>query len=64
MIPDETAVRRVADELFITTDRKDWPAARALFGDGPIDVVMSSLVGFRYDSKLTRGDDAVRTHTP
>jgi hypothetical protein len=144
---DELAVRRLADELFLTTDAKDWHAARALFADGPIDVDMTSLTGgepvritadellagfrlglheeklshhmatnsrvtlegdraelvangyawnrvpalpaghdlwetwgtyrlafrrtaggwritgFRYDSKLTRGDDAVRTHT-
>jgi len=45
MTADETAVRRLADELFITTDLKDWSAARALFADGPIDVDMSSLVG-------------------
>ena len=38
-------LRRVADELFITTDLKDWGAARALFVDGPIEVDMSSLVG-------------------
>ena len=42
---DETALRRVVDELFITTDLKDWTAARALFQDGPIVVDMSSLVG-------------------
>ena len=42
-IADE--LRRVADELFITTDLKDWTAARALFVDGPIEVDMSSLVG-------------------
>jgi hypothetical protein len=42
---DERAIRRVADELFITTDLKDWPAARALFSDGPIEVDMSSLTG-------------------
>lgn len=42
---DEAEIRRVADELFITTDLKDWSAARALFADGPIDVDMSSLVG-------------------
>jgi hypothetical protein len=144
---DELAVRRLADELFLATDAKDWHAARALFAGGPIDVDMTSLTGgaplritadellagfrlglheekashhmatnyrvtldgdraelvangyawnrvpalapghdlwetwgtyrltfrrtgagwritgFRYDSKLTRGDDAVRTHT-
>jgi hypothetical protein len=38
-------LRRIADELFITTDLKDWAAARALFVDGPIEVDMSSLVG-------------------
>jgi hypothetical protein len=36
-------LRRMADELFITTDLKDWSAARALFIDGPIEVDMSSL---------------------
>lgn len=38
-------IRRVADELFITTDLKDWSAARALFIDGPIEVDMSSVAG-------------------
>jgi hypothetical protein len=38
-------LRSVADGLFITTDLKDWEAARALFVDGPIEVDMSSLVG-------------------
>jgi len=38
-------LRRMADELFITTDLKDWTAARALFVNGPIDVDMSSLAG-------------------
>ena len=42
---DEAELRRLTDELFITTDLKDWSAARALFADGPIDVDMSSLVG-------------------
>ncbi|HEX6433763.1 MAG TPA: nuclear transport factor 2 family protein, partial [Gemmatimonadales bacterium] len=42
---DEAEIRRVADELFITTDLKDWNAARALFADGSIEVDMSSLVG-------------------
>lgn len=42
---DEAEIRRVADELFITTDLKDWAAARALFVDGPIEVDMSSLAG-------------------
>jgi hypothetical protein len=41
----EGAIRRLADELFITTDLKDWTAARALFVDGDIEVDMSSLVG-------------------
>jgi hypothetical protein len=44
-IVDEAEVRRIADELFVSTDLKDWPAARALFVDGPIEVDMSSLVG-------------------
>jgi len=42
---DEQAVRRLADELFITTDQKDWAAARTLFADGPIEVDTSSLAG-------------------
>lgn len=42
---DEAAVRLLADELFITTDLKDWKAARTLFADGPIEVDMSSLAG-------------------
>jgi hypothetical protein len=42
---DEAEIRRVADELFITTDLKDWDAARALFVDGSIEVDMSSLAG-------------------
>lgn len=42
---DESDLRRLADELFITTDLKDWTAVRALFVDGPIDVDMSSLAG-------------------
>jgi hypothetical protein len=42
---DEAELRRLADELFITTDLKDWGTARALFVDGPIEVDMSSLAG-------------------
>ena len=45
MEPDRDAIARLADELFITTDLKDWTAARALFVDGEIEVDMSSLVG-------------------
>ena len=30
----EAEIRRLADELFITTDLKDWTALRALFADG------------------------------
>jgi hypothetical protein len=45
MHPDEQALRRLADELFIATDAKDWSAARALFAEGEIEVDMSSLVG-------------------
>jgi hypothetical protein len=41
----ERELRRIADELFVTTDLKDWTAARALFVDGPIEVDMSSLAG-------------------
>jgi hypothetical protein len=43
--PDEAALRRLTDELFIATDLKEWAAARALFLDGPIEVDMSSLAG-------------------
>jgi hypothetical protein len=42
---DEAEIRRVADELFITTDLKDWAVARSLFADGLIEVDMSSLAG-------------------
>jgi hypothetical protein len=42
---DEAELRRIADELFVNTDLKDWAAARALFVDGAIEVDMSSLVG-------------------
>lgn len=42
---DADELRRLADELFITTDLKDWAAARALFADGAIEVDMSSLAG-------------------
>jgi hypothetical protein len=42
---DEAELRQLADELFVTTDLKDWAAARALFVDGPIEVDMSSLAG-------------------
>ena len=42
---DENTLRRLADELFITTDLKDWAAARALFIDETIEVDMSCLVG-------------------
>ena len=42
---DEAELRRLADELFITTDLKDWSTARALFVEGPIEVDMSSLAG-------------------
>jgi hypothetical protein len=45
VVADEAEIRRVADELFITTDLKDWTAARALFTDGTIEVDMSSLAG-------------------
>jgi hypothetical protein len=41
----EVAIRRLADELFLLTDEKDWTAARRLFANGPIDVDMSSLGG-------------------
>ena len=42
---DEAELRRLVDELFITTDLKDWTALRALFVDGQIEVDMSSLAG-------------------
>lgn len=42
---DAVAIRQLVDELFITTDLKDWTRARALFTDEPIEVDMSSLVG-------------------
>jgi len=42
---DEAELRRLADELLITTDLKDWSTARALFIDGPIEVDMSSPTG-------------------
>ena len=42
---DDAELRRLTDELFITTDLKDWGAMRALFVDGPIEVDMSSLAG-------------------
>ena len=45
MPADADAIRRLADELFITTDLKDWVAARALFIEGEIEVDMSSLAG-------------------
>ena len=38
-------LRRVADELFIATDLKDWAVVRALFVDDPIEVDLSSLTG-------------------
>jgi hypothetical protein len=38
-------LRRLADELFIATDMKDWAAVRGLFVDGFIEVDMSSLAG-------------------
>jgi hypothetical protein len=74
---DVDELRRLTDELFITTDLKDWDALRALFVDGPIEVDRARwpaaapsrprptrrLDGFRHDSKLTRGNDAVRTHS-
>jgi hypothetical protein len=42
---DEAELRRLADELFIATDLKDWTGVRALFVDGSIEVDMSSLAG-------------------
>ena len=45
MHPDEHALRRLVDELFIATDAKDRQAARGLFAEGEIEVDMSSLAG-------------------
>jgi hypothetical protein len=42
---DEDQVCDLADALFVSTDRKDWTAGRALFVDGSVDVDMSSLAG-------------------
>jgi hypothetical protein len=42
---DEDTLRRLADELFITTDAKEWEALLALFAEGEIEVDMSSLAG-------------------
>lgn len=42
---DEQAIRRLADRLFVLTDRKAWDEARALFVDGELAVDMSSLAG-------------------
>ena len=42
---DERQIRAVADQLFISTDQKAWPEARALFADGDIAVDMTSLAG-------------------
>jgi hypothetical protein len=42
---DEAEIRRLADELFVTTDLKEWAAARALFVDGLIEVDMTSPAG-------------------
>ncbi len=44
-LPDEHEVRRLADQLFVLTDRKAWDAAAALFVEGEIEVDMSSLAG-------------------
>jgi hypothetical protein len=62
---DEAAIRRLRDELLVTTDLKDWTAARALFADGPIEVDMSSLVGAarcsscRSSSSTASGRDSI-----
>jgi len=45
LVLDEREIRRLADELFVLTDRKEWAAAQVLFVDGEIDVDMSSLAG-------------------
>jgi hypothetical protein len=42
---DDPALRRLTDELFITTDAKEWESLLALFVEGEIEVDMSSLVG-------------------
>lgn len=61
---DEAELRRLADELFITTDGADlWET----WGNYRLSCRRVAerwrLDGFRYYSKLTRGNDAVRTHT-
>jgi hypothetical protein len=38
-------LRRVADELFITADLKDWTSMAELFAKGPIEVDTVSLAG-------------------
>ncbi|HJU66220.1 MAG TPA: nuclear transport factor 2 family protein [Gemmatimonadaceae bacterium] len=45
IILDEREIRRLTDQLFILTDRKEWSAAQALFAEGEIEVDMSSLAG-------------------
>jgi hypothetical protein len=42
---DERHIRAMTDQLFISTDLKDWPTARPLFADDEIDVDMTSLAG-------------------
>ncbi len=42
---DTGCILRVVDDLFILTDRKDWPGVEALFVADLIDVDMSSLAG-------------------
>jgi len=64
---DEMEIRRLTDELFLSTDEKDWPAVRALFVEGPMSFRRERerwrIASFRYDSKMTRGSDSVRTHS-
>ena len=45
VVEDGLAIREVADDLFVFTDRKDWGRLRTLFVEGPIEVDMSSLLG-------------------
>lgn len=69
-VPDDdvAALRRLADELFITTDLKDWAATRRLFADGQIEVDMNSLshhldANYRIEVAADRTLGATRFHT-
>ena len=74
---DQVAIRRLADDLFVLTDRKEWAAAQVLFAEGPEiwetwgNYRLSfrrtpagwRISAFRYFAKFNRGNDAIRTHT-